>query len=601
MAKKKLNRGTNTGTEQAQQGQEQELNESNDQGTLSEELIDEQGSAGTGATDADAGIPQAGAEGSDEAPQVTQLEEGLVGDESDGKAFIEGGAVPVLVLDEEGNPASAEQVAASGLRGETSVIAHLDELPFLPPAGDEPATLGEGAQLTDEEIATAVAQLPEGTAVRDGANISDKPLSDIIPEPLQDTAERLADITARDMLDGHPETLVSEEEQAASTAALLAQEPQPEPGNEFKPADPEQSAAHAARFDIADAISVQPVIDPTVGGQIGFLPLDKWTVPDLRASLVEKVGADAAAAWSREQMLTFIETGAYPNKTTRGNWIYDARRTHNTKAWNASELSDFIEGKLLLDRSVDESLVWEEAYARYRAPTNWTIEAFRQFVCDNTRPEVTASGVLLEDRMREQKQAHHLTFRELRAAALGEIEVPHTREDVLSHLRKRLGLSDNHSEERMLAQLPGMTNEVSMDNTFLSAKLEEYKAAMTRNPATLSEETAGAAQGMLYDAVRKVIKREYNEFVEGWNIILDFVNENHVALFDPYKARRGWSQVPLGKQQLALFEDLLTLIIRTREPGNRAAAAKLYNLEIVLRHMPNENERQNLFLYYSAS
>lgn len=579
MAKKKLNRGTNTGTEQAQQGQEQALNESNDQGTLSEELIDEQGSAGTGASDADVGIPQAGAEGSDEAPQVAQLEEGLVGDESDGKAFIEGGAVPVLVLDEEGNPASAEQVAASGLRGETSVIAHLDELPFI---------RGENGEL------------PEGVVERDGVFISSRGLGDIIPEPLQDTAERLADITARDMLDGHPETLVSEEEQAASTAALLAQEPQPEPGNEFKPADPEQSAARAARFDIADAISVQPVIDPTVGGQIGFLALDKWTVPDLRASLVEKVGADAAAAWSREQMLTFIETGAYPNKTTRGNWIYDARRTHNTKAWNASELSDFIEGKLLLDRSVDESLVWEEAYARYRAPTNWTIEAFRQFVCDNTRPEVTASGVLLEDRMREQKQAHHLTFRELRAAALGEIEVPHTREDVLSHLRKRLGLSDNHSEERMLAQLPGMTNEVSMDNTFLSAKLEEYKAAMTRNPATLSEETAGAAQGMLYDAVRKVIKREYNEFVEGWNIVLDFVNENHVSLFDPYKARRGWSQVPLGKQQLALFEDLLTLIIRTREPGNRAAAAKLYNLEIVLRHMPNENERQNLFLYYAS-
>lgn len=581
MAKKLKNRGNNTGTEQAQQGQEQDINESDDQGTLSEDLTNESGSDGAGAADANAGADQANSEGSDPAPQDAQLEEGLVGDESDGPA-------------------------APQLRGETSGLIHLDELPFLPPAGDEPATLGEGAVLTDEEIATAAAQLPEGDVERDGLNISERGLGEIIPQDLRDTAERLADITVRDMLDGAPETPVSDEEQAASTATLLAQEPQPEPDPVFTAADQEQVNARANRY--ADVLlnpdngeRIQPTINPDVGGQIGFLPLDKWTVPDLRASLMSQVGADASSAWSREQMLTFVETGAYPNKTVRGNWIYDARRTHNTAAWSASELSDFIDGKLLLDRSVDENLVWEEAYARYRVPANWTIEAFRQFVCDNTRPEVTASGVLLEDRMREQKQAHHLTFRELRAAALGEIEVPHTREEVLSHLRKRLGLSDNHSEERMLAQLPGMTNEVSMDNTFLSAKLEEYKAAMTRNPGTLSEETAGAAQGMLFDAIRKVIKREYNEFVEGWNIVLDFVNENHVALFDPYKARRGWSQVPLGKQQLALFEDLLTLIIRTREPGNRAAAAKLYNLEIVLRHMPNENERQNLFLYYSPT
>lgn len=476
MAKKLKNRGANTGTEQAQQGPEQEIDESNDQGTLSEELTDESGDGGVDSTDSNADEGGANAEGSDSVSEESQFEEGLVGDETD---------------------------APNPTRGATAFITPLEELPFLPPVGDEPATPGVGAELQPE-------QAPGIEVV-----ITSPDLSDIVQVPVK--------------------------------------------------------------------------------------PLTEWSVPELRAELVGKVGEDAAAAWSREQMLTFFETGAYPNKTTRGNWIYDARRTHNTKAWSASEIHDFIDGKLLLDRSVDEHLVWEEAYARYRAPTNWTVEAFRQFVCDGTRPDITASGVLIEDRMRDQKQAHHLTFRELRAAALGDIEVPHEREVVLGHLRKRLGLSENHSEERMLSQLPAMTNEVSMDNTFLQAKLEEYKAAMTRNPATLSEETAGAAQGMLYEAIRKVIKREFNEFVEGWNIILDFVNENYVALFDPYKARRGWSQVALGKQQLALFEDLLSLIIRTREPGNRAEAAKLYNLEIVLRHMPNENERQNLFLYYTAA
>ena len=138
-----------------------------------------------------------------------------------------------------------------------------------------------------------------------------------------------------------------------------------------------------------------------------------------------------------------------------------------------------------------------------------------------------------------------------------------------------------------------------MYNSILRAKLDEYKTAITKNPGTQTEKTAGDCQTMLYKAIRQVTKRDHNEFVEGWNIILDFVNVNHSALFAPEKARRGWSQVALGKNQLQLFEDLLTLIIHTREPGNRSAMSKTYNLEVVLRHLPEENERQNFFMYYN--
>jgi hypothetical protein len=208
------------------------------------------------------------------------------------------------------------------------------------------------------------------------------------------------------------------------------------------------------------------------------------------------------------------------------------------------------------------------------------------------------SGVLVQDRHRDKKQSFHLTFAEIRAALLGEIQTQFTREELMSQYRKRLGIGSGYSDERLLRELPHQPNEVSMDNSVLLAKLDEYKTAITKNPATQTEQTAGECQGMLYKAIRDVIKRDYNEFVEGWNIILDFVNTNYAALFDPYKARRGWSQVALGKQQLQLFEDLLSVIIATREPGNRAKK-QMYNLEIVLRHLPNENERQNFFMYYA--
>lgn len=370
-----------------------------------------------------------------------------------------------------------------------------------------------------------------------------------------------------------------------------------QPTHQYKDALLDQSLARLER----------PKINPDVVGQIGYAPAEpeeeqpkaytQYTTAGLRAALLPKVGKDSSEAWSREQMLTFLDTGVYPKKTHRGNWIYDARRTHVTKSWTSSEMLDFIDGNLVLDKSIQVAEVWEEAYRRWKAPIGWTIEAFREYVYGGTQPERTASGVLVEDRMRDQKLVHHLTYRELRAALLGEIEVPHKHDALVSQLRKRLGLSENHSEQRLLEMLPNTSLEVSMDNTLLRAKLEEYRDAISRNPATLTEATAGACQGMLYKAVRAVIKRDYNEFVEGWNIILDFVNENYSALFVPEKRARGWSQVNLSKQQLQLFEDLMSVLIATREPGNRAAKQS-YNLEIVLRHLPEENERQNLFMYY---
>jgi hypothetical protein len=560
-----------------------------------------------------------------------------------------------------------EQVPGSGVDDQAAGLVE----------GDRPdEVLSEGSEAPEvisEQPETLV--IEEDLATRDGLTVSDRGLGEIVPAPVLDVAERLAALTAKDMFEGADdakETPVSEEEQAASTAALLAQEPVAEPD---APATLSRTAAALLAPYAAD--TPQPVINMEVGGQIGYMapgaalgvidqaladaavpaleesaedeqaalaepevdpansdPLyvaptpepevesfaSTTTEPDLKLDLVEAepaeadyttwstaalrntlapaVGKDQSEAWSRDEMLMYLIKGLYPQKTARGNWVYDSRRAGRVKSWSASEISDFIDGKLKLDQHVDVSTVWEEAFARYKIPPNWTIEAFVQYVCNGSTPEYSATGLLLNDRYRDAKRVHHLTYREIRGALLGEIQTKFTPEELMTQYRNRLGIGKSYSTERLLAEMPNQPNEVSMDNSVLRAKLDEYKTGITKNPGTQTEETAGACQGMLYKAIRDVIKRDFNEFVEGWNIILDFVNENYTTLFDPYKARRGWSQVALGKAQLTLFEDLLTVIVATREPGNRAKK-QTYNLEIVLRHLPEENQRQNLFMYYA--
>lgn len=510
-----------------------------------------------------------------EAPEgITEQPEGLVGDESDGPAPVDvvdasnfdlaGILNGTVEVQRETDPElrgysepiipAADAVVSEAVRGETPVITALDEVPFLPPAGDEPATLGEGEVLD-------VAKADEGNG---------EPVGELPPAEGSDEVKPLEESV--------------EDEQAALNA-----EPQVDPAN-------------------SDPLFVEPVVEtpapevvePVLEEPAGEVDYTTYSDGRLRAVLLPMVGKDPSEAWSREDMLLYLVKGVYPSKTVRNNWIYDARRSDRVKTWSTSVLLDFIEERLQLDPHLDMSAIWDEAFARYKVPTTWTVEAFREYVCNGSVPEYTAKGVLINDRQREQKQVHHLTFRELRAALLGEIKTQFTHEQLLSQYRKRLGITESYSEERLLAEMPNQPDEVSMDNSILRAKLDEYKQAITKNPGTQSEETAGACQTMLYKAIRDVTKRPYGEFVEGWNIILDFVNENYSALFDPYKARRGWSQVALGKSQLQLFEDLLTVVIATREPGNRAAKLS-HNLEIVLRHLPNENERQNFFMYYAPA
>jgi hypothetical protein len=492
------------------------------------------------------------AEGSDAPQAITEQPEGLVGDESDGPA------VQFLENDEGRELATRDGLVVSD-RGLTEFVTPVDELPHLP---ETPVSEEEQAAST----ATLLEQEPQPE-----------------PEaPAVDVAQVLADRTVKDMFDGADEATTPVGAAVGVVVAALEES-----------VEDEQAALVAPEPEVVEPVAEAPVVEE--GTEVDYTT---YTTAQLRMALAPAVGKIPSEAWSREDMLLYLLKGVYPQKTGRNNWIYDARRAHRVKTWTHTEILDFIEGKLKLDPHVVEEEVWEEAYARYKVPASWTIDAFKEYVCNGSVPEYTASGLLVNDRQRDQKKPGHLTFREIRGALLGHIQTKFTHQELLSQYRKRLGISESYSEERLLAEMPNQPDEVSMNNTILRAKLDEYKTAITKNSGTQTEQTAGECQGMLYKAVREVLKREFNEFVEGWNIILDFVNENYTALFAPEKARRGWSQVALGKSQLQLFEDLLTVLIATREPGNRAKK-QTYNLEIVLRHLPEENQRQNLFMYYA--
>ena len=324
------------------------------------------------------------------------------------------------------------------------------------------------------------------------------------------------------------------------------------------------------------------------------------TDDDLRNQLMGVIPAQALKAWPTKHLILFQKTGAYPEKTRRGNWVEDIRRGNVLRDWNGSELEDWLDGKIPTPTGVDADVIVEEIYRRWRLPGNWTLDAARAFIFNGERPGYTEAGVLIEDRAREASPVHQWTYQELRAAILGEIPCEHKREELVSQLRIRLGLNESFTETKLLENLDQVNQGVSMDDVILKAKLEEYKAAMTKYPVRdITEEHAAKAQVMLYKTIRQVLAREPSEFTEGWLTLLNFINVEYNELFYPERARLGWSALPLQKAAMTTFEELLMLMIYTRSPAERQSGAKLFNIETIMRYVPEDRDKQNLHGFYS--
>jgi len=430
----------------------------------------------------------------------------------------------------------------------------------------------------DAETAAAAAQLAAGDVVEE--------------KPTVEVTVQITDLSEQVVLpteEPAPETPAEDQ-----TPPEGEEGPEPDaPADEVDPVEPAPEAEDEedAKVDEEDEAQPDEEEDPA--------PAEPTSLEGLRATLTGVLPADALAAWDRDTLLTYVETKAQPTKTARGSWPIDLRRGQSMINWTGGELADWVDGLVLTPKGMDEELIYDELYKRYRLPNNWTHEAVKAFVQSGEQPAVTEHGVLIEDRMRERKTASQWTHLELRSALLGQIETDLPKEDLVDSLKARLGLSNEFSGQRILETLAETPTEASMDNILLKSKLDEYKDVMSKYGKNLSDDTAGKAQVMLYKAIRQVMARDSVGFTEGWNILLDFINTNYTLLFLPEIARRGYNQLGISKSAALTFEDLVSLLITTRAPGTRQREAKIYKLDQILRYVPNEEERQNVILYYA--
>jgi hypothetical protein len=479
-------------------------------------------------------------------------------------------------FDEAGNANTVEMVRL--LMAE--LIGPADEVqPLEESVEDEQAALAEEPEVTEaEEAAAAAAHLAAGDIVEPKV-VVEEPAPEVV-EPAMEVTVQITDLSEVVELPVTPETPAEDQTP-----------PEGEEGAEPDAPAEEPQVDEDAKADEEDEAVPDEEEEAT--------PLDPTSLEGLRADLTGVLTADALAAWDRDTLLTYVETKAQPTKTARGSWPIDLRRGQSMINWTGGELADWVDGLILTPKGMDEELIYDELYKRYRLPNNWTHEAVKLFVQTGEKPAVTEHGVLIEDRMRDRKTPSQWTHLELRSALLDQIESEHSKEDLVESLKARLGLSAEFSGQRILETLADTPTEASMDNILLKSKLDEYKDAMSKYGKNLTDDTAGKAQVMLYKAIRQVMARDSVGFTEGWNILLDFVNTNYTLLFLPEIARRGYNQLGISKSAALTFEDLMSLLIHTRVPGTRQREAKIYKLDNILRYVPNEEERQNVILYYS--
>lgn len=319
----------------------------------------------------------------------------------------------------------------------------------------------------------------------------------------------------------------------------------------------------------------------------------------VREELKGVLPADYLAAWTDEDILAYKDVGITVPKTKDGFWVRDRRRGVNPRKWPSLELRAALRGELVYPRQVSEEDIYEALIIKYGLPGNWEYADVITFLDTGEKPAYTEAGVLIRDRSRALKRLDHWTCKELKAALVGQIESKYDKEALLKVLKPRLGLSETYASGFLLKNLD-VTTESTMNNTLLASKLEEYKQARTKPGARLTEKSQGEAQGILYDAIRRTMKRESHEFKEGWCLILDFVHANNAKLFDGAKAFVGWAQIPMKGTQAQTFEDLLTLICATANPAERKSGAAKYQLKTILQYVVNEQERNNIIAFYGA-
>lgn len=128
--------------------------------------------------------------------------------------------------------------------------------------------------------------------------------------------------------------------------------------------------------------------------------------------------------WSDENVIALMEAGIEPKRTDRGNWVVDPTRGP-IDTLSDSELKDAIDNQLGEIKKEQLPELLKEVRNRLKDTPEidrWTDTAVKAYWMFNTVPATTKEGLLIEDQLRDRKDAGSYSNKELEAWSNGEIE-----------------------------------------------------------------------------------------------------------------------------------------------------------------------------------
>lgn len=138
-----------------------------------------------------------------------------------------------------------------------------------------------------------------------------------------------------------------------------------------------------------------------------------------------------ATKWGEEELMDWLLFEKKPAKSPLGFYINDPNRwVKDVTAWSRDELIDLGLGYFGdLERS--QMYILDEACAVFELPLGITFDDYKTFMSTGTKPALTSTGVLVNDRRRSGKLVTEWSEAEIEAWLLDEITVPEQLEGAL--------------------------------------------------------------------------------------------------------------------------------------------------------------------------
>lgn len=349
---------------------------------------------------------------------------------------------------------------------------------------------------------------------------------------------------------------------------------------------------------------------------------DQWSIDELKAFAKGEISPGATSPkdlitaarnwavinlnqsvehWSNQEIFQWLKTGVKPTLSSGGLYTNSpARANLHAEEWSKDELVGWLKGELSATKSAPEDALMDAVITKWRLPAEWNEEVVKGYVLFNRQPEKTTNGLWVDDQVRARKAAKHWSLEEIRAWAAGEVQpgILATDQELIRESRIRFHLSEGLSDERLKHLVAVMKEEpLSMSIQLVKDALSAYAAGMGPGVKVTEAEAAGFQQS-LYRTFVRVLNMQGREFVDGWTLILDFLNNNRNTLFTEKKRNRGWGQLKMATRDRTTFEQILDLAIRTADPATRYENARNVNLGVALRGITSEASRQLIMQYY---